>query len=66
LAKTKKKLDEASNTIGSAEVRTRAISRKLRDVETLPEHKTVNLVEAHDVDPLAPDFVDMSTKELDR
>ena len=66
LAKTKKKLDEASNTIGSAEVRTRAISRKLRDVETLPEHQTVNLLETHDIDPLAPDFVDMSTKEVDK
>jgi len=66
LAKTKKKLDEASNTIGSAEVRTRAISRKLRDVETLPEHQTVNFLETHDIDPLAPDFVDMSTKEVDK
>jgi len=36
LAKTKKKLDEASNTIGSAEVRTRSIERKLRGVEALP------------------------------
>jgi len=36
LAKTKKKLDEARNTIDQAEVRTRAIDRKLRDVEALP------------------------------
>jgi DNA recombination protein RmuC len=36
LARTKKKLDEASNTIGNAEVRTRAIERKLRGVEALP------------------------------
>ena len=36
LAATKKKLDEASNSIGKAEVRTRAIERQLRDVEALP------------------------------
>jgi DNA recombination protein RmuC len=37
LAKTRKKLEEATNTIGSAETRTRAIERKLRGVEALPE-----------------------------
>ena len=36
LAATKKKLEQASNSIGDAEVRTRAISRQLRDVEALP------------------------------
>mgnify|MGYP003492722753 FL=1 len=36
LAHTKKKLDEASNSIGKAETRTRQLSRKLRDVEALP------------------------------
>jgi DNA recombination protein RmuC len=36
LAKTKKKLEEAQNTIGEAEVRTRAIDRKLKGVEALP------------------------------
>jgi DNA recombination protein RmuC len=36
LAKTKKKLREASNTIGQAEVRTRVIERKLRNVEEVP------------------------------
>lgn len=45
LAKTKKKLDEASDTIGSAEVRTRAIERKLRGVEALPAPQTENLLE---------------------
>ncbi len=35
LAKTKKKLDEARNTIDDAEVRTRAIDRKLKQVESL-------------------------------
>jgi len=36
LARVKKKLSQASNTIERAEVRTRAIKRKLRDVEQLP------------------------------
>ena len=34
LARVKKKLTEAQNTIDKAETRTRAIHRKLRDVET--------------------------------
>ena len=33
----KKKLDQASKTIDRAGVRTRAIGRKLRDVEELPK-----------------------------
>ncbi len=37
LARTKQKLKEASNTIGQAEVRTRAIERKLRNVQELPQ-----------------------------
>jgi DNA recombination protein RmuC len=45
LAKTKKKLDEASNSIGSAEVRTRAIERKLRGVEALPAPQAAGLLE---------------------
>jgi len=45
LAKTKKKLQEASNTIDDAEVRTRAIERKLRDVEELPAGQSVELIE---------------------
>ena len=36
LAKTKKKLQEASTSIDKAEVRTRAIERKLRKVEEIP------------------------------
>jgi DNA recombination protein RmuC len=36
LEKTKKKLDEASNSIDAAAVRTRAIERKLRGVQELP------------------------------
>jgi DNA recombination protein RmuC len=45
LAKTKKKLQEASNTINQAEVRTRAIERKLRDVQKIPQADTAELVE---------------------
>lgn len=46
LAKTKKKLDEARNTIESAEVRSRAIDRQLRQVEALPvEENTIFLPE---------------------
>lgn len=37
LAHTKKKLQEASNVIEKAEVRTRVIQRKLRNVEQVPE-----------------------------
>jgi DNA recombination protein RmuC len=37
LAKTKKKLDEASRTIDDAETRTRMMARKLKTVETLPD-----------------------------
>jgi DNA recombination protein RmuC len=36
LSKTKKQLDTVSNTLGDAEVRTRAIERRLRGVEALP------------------------------
>jgi DNA recombination protein RmuC len=36
LEKTKKKLDEATNVIESAGVRSRAIERKLRNVQELP------------------------------
>lgn len=37
LAKTRKKLDEASNTISSVETRTRVMGRALKQVEALPE-----------------------------
>jgi DNA anti-recombination protein RmuC len=39
LAKTKKKLDEASKTLDAAEVRTRAMARSLRGVEALPDER---------------------------
>jgi len=45
LAKTKKKLQEASKTINQAEVRTRAIERKLRGVQQLPRAVTTEVVD---------------------
>ncbi len=45
LAKTKKKLKEASNTIGHAEIRTRAIERKLRKVQEVPVEGAVEFLE---------------------
>jgi DNA recombination protein RmuC len=44
LAKTRKKLDEASNTIGSVETRTRAMGRALKQVEAMPEHQAQALL----------------------
>ncbi|WP_395702450.1 DNA recombination protein RmuC, partial [Aquabacterium sp.] len=44
LARTKKKLEEAGNTIELAEVRTRAMARQLRSVEALPEQQTQALL----------------------
>lgn len=44
LAHTRKKLDEASNSISRAETRTRQLSRKLKDVEALPVMETEQLL----------------------
>jgi DNA recombination protein RmuC len=57
LAKTKKKLQEASNTIDQAEVRTRVISRKLSKVQELPQADSTKLMEpeATDDDDLIED-----------
>jgi DNA recombination protein RmuC len=46
LVRVKKKLDEASNQIDETGVRTRAISRKLREVEALPEADAARLIPA--------------------
>jgi DNA recombination protein RmuC len=40
LAKTKKKLDEASSTIDAAQTRTNVMARRLKAVEALPETRT--------------------------
>ncbi len=45
LAKTKKKLEEASNTIDAAETRTRQMTRKLKSVEALPDEATQRLLQ---------------------
>jgi DNA recombination protein RmuC len=44
LSRTKKQLDTVSNTLGDAEVRTRAIERKLRGVEALPAAEAERLL----------------------
>ncbi len=44
LARTRKKLDEASSTIGEAETRTRVMGRALKDVEALPAERTAELL----------------------
>ncbi len=46
LAHTKKKLQEASNSIDKAEVRTRAVTRKLKEVEALPAVESAALLGA--------------------
>ena len=55
LAKTKKKLDEASQTIDQATTRTRAMQRQLRSVEALPDHRVRALVSAGPGSAAAPD-----------
>lgn len=44
LAATKKKLEETANKIGSAEVTSRQIERKLKSVESLPESESVKMI----------------------
>ncbi|WP_431263308.1 DNA recombination protein RmuC [Roseateles chitinivorans] len=44
LAKTKKKLDEASNNIELAERRTRVMTRELKSVEALPEDQAARVL----------------------
>jgi DNA recombination protein RmuC len=49
LQKTKEKLDSASKEIDKAGTRSRAIERKLRDVQTLPEGKAKKLLSDIDI-----------------
>ena len=44
LAATKRKLEETANKIGSAEVTSRQIERKLKNVETLPESESIKML----------------------
>jgi len=64
LAKTKKKLDEASNTIVQAEVRSRAMERQLRGVEAMPVAGAQSLLDsvAGDDDRDAGDDADESER----
>ncbi|HLX30680.1 MAG TPA: DNA recombination protein RmuC [Casimicrobiaceae bacterium] len=58
LATTKKRLDSVSSSIGDAEVRTRQIARRLKDVETLPEPEAMRLLDEGltlDMPETAPD-----------
>ena len=50
LAHTKKKLDEASNSISKAETRTRQLSRRLKEVEALPLGEAEQLIGITDLD----------------
>jgi DNA recombination protein RmuC len=51
LAKTKDQLETVTKSIGQAEIRTRQMARKLKDVETLPASSSTKLLDA----PNAPD-----------
>jgi DNA recombination protein RmuC len=63
LAKTKKKLDEASHTIDAAEQRTRVMARQLRGVEALPEGRAAELLPpAVDVWPTSPAADDVGAR----
>ena len=53
LAKTKKKLEEASNTIDLAQTRTNVMNRKLKSVEALSEPRTQALLPGGDPQSLA-------------
>jgi DNA recombination protein RmuC len=55
LDKTRKKLQEASNTIDSAATRTRVIERKLKGVQEIPSAEAARLLE-HDEEPTDPDI----------
>ena len=55
LAKTKRKLQEASNTIDKAEVRTRAIERKLRKVQEIPDTDADKLIGENEGEDIAPE-----------
>ncbi|MBT3799698.1 MAG: DNA recombination protein RmuC, partial [Bacteroidetes bacterium] len=56
LEKTQKKLQEASNVIDQAGVRSRAIERKLRNVQELPSQKSTQLLSENENDDLEEDL----------
>ncbi len=55
LAKTKKKLDEASSTIDQAQTRTNVMTRRLKSVEALSEQRTQILLPGAEADPTDDD-----------
>jgi len=55
LAHTRKKLEEAGNSIGKAEVRSRALSLKLREVEALPVPEAERLIGSNESDLIGED-----------
>jgi DNA recombination protein RmuC len=57
LENTKKKLDQASKELEKTGTRSRAIERKLRDVQELPESNTFELLEDTEEDE-AGEFLD--------
>ena len=58
LDKTKKKLEEATKVIDQAGVRSRAIERRLKDVQNLPQQQSVDLIE-NDPDIIIDDKVEV-------
>jgi DNA recombination protein RmuC len=58
LSRVKKKLDEASEHINKTEVRTRAINRKLSEVEALPVGETEGLLPAPEAAEDTPEIGD--------
>jgi DNA recombination protein RmuC len=58
LAKTKKKLEEASSTIDAAATRTRAMVRQLKSVEAMPDTRTAELLPGLNVGTADEDAVD--------
>ena len=63
LDKTRTQLERAANTIGSARTRTRAIERKLRDVESLPETDSRRLLPDFDQPFEGEDLADSDPEE---
>lgn len=55
LAQVKRQLNTASTTIGRTETRTRAMERKLRGVEVLPEEEASKLLELPEAGPMPDD-----------
>jgi len=66
LEKTKKKLQETANVIDKAGIRSRAIERKLKNVEALPEEKSIKLLgEAIEIEDENFDYIEEETDTLD-